>query len=114
MWQNATQYNMAHSIRISDQLYQSALAASALFDRSLAQQVEHWVRMGRSVEAVESLESAQINLIIQEQLAKDLADIRSGLVDARSFSLFHSIDVKKLGKATFPEVDFDELTNDYE
>ena len=41
---------MAKSIRISDELYELALQQAALMERSLAQQVEHWVKLGVGVE----------------------------------------------------------------
>ena len=41
---------MAKSIRISNHLYESALADAALLHRSLAQQVEHWADVGRALE----------------------------------------------------------------
>ena len=37
---------MAKSIRISDELYELALYEAGLMERSLAQQVEHWVKLG--------------------------------------------------------------------
>lgn len=41
---------MAKSIRISDELYELALREAALMERSLAQQVEHWVKLGVGME----------------------------------------------------------------
>jgi len=41
---------MAKSIRISDDLYELALKEAGLMHRSLAQQVEHWVKLGVGVE----------------------------------------------------------------
>jgi hypothetical protein len=41
---------MAQSIRISDALYQLALAHSAAMGRSLAQQVDYWARLGAALE----------------------------------------------------------------
>ncbi|HEY4082735.1 MAG TPA: hypothetical protein VGM81_18780 [Burkholderiaceae bacterium] len=37
---------MAQSIRVSDEVYELAQAASASLGRSLAQQIEYWVRLG--------------------------------------------------------------------
>lgn len=42
---------MAKSIRISDELYDIALHAGEAMDRSLAQQMEHWARMGAALDA---------------------------------------------------------------
>lgn len=41
---------MAKSIRITDELYDLAVHEAALMQRSLAQQIEHWVKLGISVE----------------------------------------------------------------
>lgn len=41
---------MAKSIRITDELYELATQEAALMHRSLAQQVEHWVKLGIGVE----------------------------------------------------------------
>lgn len=38
---------MAKSIRISDHLYEQASAAAGFLDRSIAQQIEHWVSLDR-------------------------------------------------------------------
>jgi ParD-like antitoxin of type II bacterial toxin-antitoxin system len=42
---------MAKSIRISDQFYDVALHAGEAMGRSLAQQLEHWARMGAALDA---------------------------------------------------------------
>jgi ParD-like antitoxin of type II bacterial toxin-antitoxin system len=42
---------MAKSIRISDEFYDTALHAGEAMGRSLAQQLEHWARMGAALDA---------------------------------------------------------------
>ena len=42
---------MAKSIRITDELYELATHEAALMQRSLAQQIEHWVKLGIGVES---------------------------------------------------------------
>jgi hypothetical protein len=42
---------MARSIRISDDFYDIALHAGEAMGRSLAQQLEHWARMGAALDA---------------------------------------------------------------
>ncbi len=51
MWQIATYcQGMAQSIRISDECYEAAQRVAQGMNRSLAQQLEHWVRLGMRVE----------------------------------------------------------------
>ena len=42
---------MARSIRISDEFYDAALHAGEAMGRSLAQQMEHWARLGAALDA---------------------------------------------------------------
>ena len=43
--------NMSRSLRVSEALFESATAAGVVLSRSAAQQVEHWARLGRALEA---------------------------------------------------------------
>jgi hypothetical protein len=75
---------MAKNIRVSDSLYDQALAESRLQHRSLAQQIEFWAKLGMAAErlgsasgvtAVEaSLESTRRQDILDVQLGKRGAD----------------------------------------
>src|SRR5436309_7658155 len=47
---------MGTSLKLSDDLVNQARAEAAEADRSLTSQIEHWARLGRSVENVLSLE----------------------------------------------------------
>jgi hypothetical protein len=42
---------MAQSVRISDAVYELAQAEAGVLSRSLAQQIEHWARLGMAAEA---------------------------------------------------------------
>lgn len=53
------------SIRISDEAYLLVQREAALMSRSIAQQFEHWVRLGRSVEAG-GLTSTQVKSLLQD------------------------------------------------
>ena len=64
MWQVAT-YNraMAHSIRISDDLYALAQTASQALERPLAQQMEYWARLGAALDAAGLSASSAMKLL---------------------------------------------------
>src|ERR1700756_2381993 len=42
---------MAQSVRVSDELYQLAQRVSGAAERSLAQQLEYWARLGAAIDA---------------------------------------------------------------
>src|SRR5687767_6991474 len=70
---------MAKSIRITDELYELATDEAALMGRSLAQQIEHWVKLGIGVErstgaTVDDVRAAALRY---RQL-RDEADVRAG------------------------------------
>jgi ParD-like antitoxin of type II bacterial toxin-antitoxin system len=94
---------MAKSIRITDELYDLATHEAALMHRSLAQQVEHWVKLGVSVErsagaTVDDVRSAAL----QYRQARDEADVRSG---RRTASSLHAIpaSLARNAKVEFPK-----------
>lgn len=79
MWHFATYYLvMAQSIRISDELYGAAQKAGALLDRSLAQQMEYWARLGAAIDAagitsaqaMELLQAGRLNVLIAAATCK--------------------------------------------
>lgn len=45
---------MPKSIRVSDEIYELAQEQAQLQTRSLAQQIEHWAKLGMAVEASEA------------------------------------------------------------
>jgi len=93
---------MAKSIRISDELYDLALQEAALMQRSLAQQIEHWVKLGVGVErgtdaTVEAVRQAALSY----RLAVDEAAVRAGRKPPESL---HTIPRSLIAstKAVFP------------
>lgn len=76
---------MAKSVRISDELYELAVHEAALMQRSLAQQIEHWVKLGISVErstgaTVDDVRAAALRY----RHVRDEAAVRSGRKKAES------------------------------
>lgn len=69
---------MAQSIRVSDQLYEAAQQASALLDRSLAQQMEYWARLGAAIDeagitstqAMELLQAGRLTVLVAAATGK--------------------------------------------
>ena len=55
---------MAKSIRVSDELYELAAEAGDVLNRSLAEQVEHWIRLGAALDAA-GLTMEQTLLLLQ-------------------------------------------------
>jgi len=97
---------MAKSIRISDELYELAVQEAALMERSLAQQVEHWVKLGVGVErhagaTVDDVRAAAL----QYRHARDEADVRAG---RRTASSLHAIpaSIARSARAEFPKSAF--------
>lgn len=97
---------MAKSIRISDELYDLAVHEARLMQRSLAQQVEHWVKLGVGIERSGG---ATVNEVREAALrylhVRDEAAVRSGRKSAESL---HAIpaSVVKGAKLTFPDAAF--------
>lgn len=53
---------MSQSLRVSDTLFDSASTAGEVFSRSTAQQVEHWARLGKALEAAGITVDAAVRL----------------------------------------------------
>jgi hypothetical protein len=93
---------MAKSIRISDELYELAGREAGLMHRSLAQQLEHWVRLGVGLElsggaTIDDVRSAAV----QYRHARDQTAVRHG---KRSAASLHAIpaELAKSAHADFP------------
>lgn len=76
---------MAKSVRITDELYALALQEAALMERSLAQQIEHWVKLGVGVggssgATVDDVRAAALRY----RHVRDEAAVRSGRKSAES------------------------------
>jgi ParD-like antitoxin of type II bacterial toxin-antitoxin system len=111
MWQSAAYYvAMAHSIRISDDLYSMAQRASHALSRPLAQQMEYWARLGAALDAAGISTGMAMNLLgrgvdadkfvavalgqipgddgglpmLKERQRKDDEEVAAGLRDPRS------------------------------
>lgn len=57
--------------RIDDELYSSAKAVGPLMSRSAAQQIAHWARIGREVEASDSVSQRDIGAVLSARLEYD-------------------------------------------
>jgi predicted trehalose synthase len=53
--------------RIDDELYASAKASGAVMSRSASQQVSHWARIGRELEAAGSVSSREVARVLAGQ-----------------------------------------------
>ena len=71
---------MAQSVRIKDELVESARSVAKVEHRSLAGQMEHWATIGRAAEENPDLPFSMIREIL---LAK--AEAESGLVEEYTF-----------------------------
>jgi len=105
---------MTKSIRISDDLHALAQNASEALGRSLAQQMEHWARLGAALEAAGLTAPVAMELLgrgiqadefvgmalgrvpledgglpmLKEQQRKDSEDVKAGLRSPESFAAF--------------------------
>lgn len=96
--------SMAKSIRVSDELYESADSASTSAHRSLAQQIEYWAALGRAVDAA-GVTTAQVRQIIEGDLrARERALLKVGLADPQSMYLF-PVALARKTKVRFPELE---------
>jgi hypothetical protein len=86
VWQIATyNFSMAKSIRITDELYELATQEAALMHRSLAQQIEHWVKLGVGVEHANGATVDDVRAAaLRYRQARDEAAVRSGRKKASS------------------------------
>jgi hypothetical protein len=97
---------MAKSIRISDQLYELALQEAALMERSLAQQIEHWVKLGIGVERTSGATVDDVRAAaLRYRHVRDEAAVRSG---RRSAASLHAIpaDLIRQARPEFPKAAF--------
>lgn len=111
---------MAQSVRVSDDLYALAQAASQALNRPLAQQMEYWARLGAALDAAGISSAAAMQLLgngasadrfvagalgqglepseglelLQEQRRRDAADVAAGRRAARSLWAFQPGDLQ--------------------
>jgi hypothetical protein len=62
--------------RIDDDLFAAAKAAGAVLSRSAAQQVNHWARIGRQLEASSSISSRDITRVLTGEQSYDDLGVR--------------------------------------
>jgi hypothetical protein len=94
---------MAKSIRVSDQLYRLAEETCGSTHRSLAQQVEYWAALGRTLEAA-GITTAQAHGILNgDPRAQERALLKLGLASQQSMYLIPA------GMAAKAKVEFPEL-----
>lgn len=103
---------MAQSIRVSNRLYEEALTASAASCRSLAQQIEHWARLGQMVQVEVEHGSMLLEDAIKRQHQRDAAQVKSGQLDAKALFLF-TTELAKKTTVTEKSIDYDQLWKDY-
>lgn len=97
---------MAKSIRITDELYELATHEAALMQRSLAQQIEHWVKLGIGVESAAGATVDDVRAAaLRYRHVRDEADVRSG---RRTASSLHAIPaaVVRSAQIAFPQAAF--------
>ncbi|MCW2543558.1 MAG: hypothetical protein JWM40_1110 [Frankiales bacterium] len=99
--------------RIDDELFASAKAVGSLMSRSAAQQIAHWARIGRELEAGVSVSVADIGQVLAGELSyDDLTSEEQALVRAtwaerlvdRLSSLNLAADFRQEGR-TYVELD---------
>jgi len=61
---------MAQSIRVSDELYQLAQQTAAKMERSLAQQIEYWARLGLALDAQGVTSAQAMRLVAGEPIGQ--------------------------------------------
>jgi hypothetical protein len=91
---------MAKNVRISDELYLLALLESKLQDRSIAQQLEHWIKLGLSASRSPS-RSNVVDAAIAITRGLDTQDVLEG---KRSADYLHFIprSIARRAKPVFP------------
>ena len=100
---------MSNSLRVSSALFEAAASAGAALDRSTAQQVEHWARLGRALEQQGLTVGAAIKFLtapIESEEAlwnrkrrlqkRDLALVESGRVRQSDMHLFAPSEAKRV------------------
>jgi hypothetical protein len=70
--------DMAQSIRISNELYSLAQATGKALQRPIAQQMEHWARLGAALEAAGISSTAAMQLLGARSTADELVSVALG------------------------------------
>lgn len=69
---------MAQSIRVSNELYSLAQATGKALQRPIAQQMEHWARLGAALEAAGISSTAAMQLLGAQGTADELVSVALG------------------------------------
>jgi hypothetical protein len=97
---------MAKSVRITDELYDLATQEAALMERSLAQQVEHWVKLGIGVERSSGATVDEVRVAaLRYRHVRDEAAVRSGKKPASSLHVIPESLIRG-AKLEFPKAAF--------
>ena len=99
---------MARSIRISDALYALATAEARLMDRSLAQQLEHWAKLGFALDrsGLSSLDDVRA-AALRFRHATDAASVQAGQRSAASLHVIPK-DMVRQFRMSFPAEAFED------
>ena len=92
---------MAKSVRISDELYELASQEAALMHRSVAQQLEHWMKLGVGVEHSHATLDDVRSAAAQFKRARDESAVRQGRRSTRSLHVIPAETVRA-AKIEFP------------
>ncbi len=76
---------MAKNIRVSDTLYALAQAEANAHDRSIAQQIEHWAKLGFALAHQSDARSLAIEAARQRTFALDRMAVEAGQAKAGDF-----------------------------
>ena len=92
---------MAKNIRVSDNLYALAQAEAWLQDRSLAQQIEHWAKLGMAAARLGEGRVDVSDSAAEMTRRMDILEVQSG---RREASELHFIprEMAREGKLVFP------------
>lgn len=62
---------MSTAVKLTDELVGSARIASALWHRSMTQQIEHWARIGRALEQMPGLALDKVERVLSADMSFD-------------------------------------------
>jgi len=85
--------------RIEPDLYDAAKTVGATMSRSAAQQINHWARIGRELEAAQGVSSRDIEAVLAGRASYDKLNVRDQAVvraewDERIADAQHSLDLE--------------------
>jgi hypothetical protein len=85
--------------RIEQDLYDAAKTVGSTMSRSAAQQINHWARIGRELEAAQGVSSRDIEAVLAGRASYDTLNVRDQAVvragwDERIADAQHSLDLE--------------------